>query len=124
MSHGGYTQLPSGSNNRDHDQQQHLVVDTYRVLHNMKNSLDRSNQIASETEQIGTEVLSDLGTQRESLLRTTDRLENIDHEMSEAQRTIRKLSRSVLHNKIVLILIIVIEVLILIGASILKFTKF
>lgn len=67
------------------------------------------------------QVLGELGEQRESLLRTTRRLEDADQELSKSRIILRKLSREVIYNKIVLILIIILEVAILIGLLILKF---
>ncbi|EDV93298.1 vesicle transport through interaction with t-SNAREs homolog 1B [Drosophila grimshawi] len=120
MSYGGYTQLPSGSIDHEHRQQQ-VVANTYDVLQRTSESIQRSQQVAIETETIGTGVLGELGEQRESLLRTTRRLEDADQELSKSRIIIRKLSREVLYNKIVLILIIILEVAILIGLLVLKF---
>lgn len=62
-----------------------------------------------ETEQVGTEVLGELGTQRETLSRTRDRLVDTDGEISRSKRIIRSISNNVLYNKILLIIIIVLE---------------
>ncbi|XP_017873218.1 PREDICTED: vesicle transport through interaction with t-SNAREs homolog 1B [Drosophila arizonae] len=120
MSYDGYTQLPSGSTDHDRRQQQ-VIANTYDVLQRTTQSIQRSNQVAIETENIGTEVLGELGEQRESLLRTTRRLEDADQELSKSRIILRKLSREVIYNKIVLILIIFLEVAILIGLLVLKF---
>ncbi|EDW59355.1 vesicle transport through interaction with t-SNAREs homolog 1B [Drosophila virilis] len=120
MSYNGYTQLPSGSIDYERRQQQ-VVANTYDVLQRTTESIQRSNQVAIETENIGTGVLGELGEQRESLLRTTRRLEDADQELSKSRIIIRKLSREVVYNKIVLILIIILEVAILIGLLVLKF---
>ncbi|XP_064552964.1 vesicle transport through interaction with t-SNAREs homolog 1B [Drosophila montana] len=122
MSYNGYTQLPSGSIDYEHRHQQ-VVANTYDVLQRTTESIQRSNQVAIETENIGTGVLGELGEQRESLLRTTRRLEDADQELSKSRIIIRKLSREVLYNKIVLILIIILEVAILIGLLVLKFAQ-
>ncbi|EDW14440.1 vesicle transport through interaction with t-SNAREs homolog 1B [Drosophila mojavensis] len=120
MSYDGYTQLPSGSTDHDRRQQQ-VIANTYDVLQRTTQSIQRSNQVAIETENMGTEVLGELGEHRESLLRTTRRLEDADQELSKSRIILRKLSREVIYNKIVLILIIILEVAILIGLLILKF---
>ncbi|XP_017141966.2 vesicle transport through interaction with t-SNAREs homolog 1B [Drosophila miranda] len=119
MSYAGYSQLPSGS---DHEQrQQQLAANTYDILQRTGDSIQRSNQIAIDTENMGAEVLGELGEQRESLLRTTRRLEDADQDLSKSRVIIRKLGREVLYNKIILILIIVLELGILIGLLVLKF---
>ncbi|XP_016949842.1 uncharacterized protein LOC108024432 [Drosophila biarmipes] len=121
MSHAGYSQLPSGS---DHDRRQaQLSASTYDVLQRTTDSIQRSNQIAIETETMGAEVLGELGEQRESLLRTTRRLEDAVQDLSKSRVIIRKLGREVLYNKIILILIILLEVGILVGLLVLKFAK-
>jgi len=54
MSHAGYSQLPSGS---DQDRRQaQLSASTYDVLQRTTDSIQRSNQIAIETETMGAEV--------------------------------------------------------------------
>ncbi|XP_017013468.1 vesicle transport through interaction with t-SNAREs homolog 1B [Drosophila takahashii] len=119
MSHAGYSQLPSGSDQERRQAQ--LSASTYDVLQRTADSIQRSNQIAIETENMGAEVLGELGEQRESLLRTTRRLEDADQDLSKSRVIIRKLGREVLYNKIILILIILLEVGILVGLLVLKF---
>ncbi|KAH8243892.1 hypothetical protein KR032_011219 [Drosophila birchii] len=139
MSNAGYHQLPSGG---DYDSRQaQLSASMNDVLQRTTESIQRSNQIAIETENMGAEVrliinwdwlaclhmftfqqvLGELGEQRESLLRTTRRLEDADQDLSKSRAIIRKLSREVLYNKIILILIIILEMGILIGLLVLKF---
>lgn len=83
------------------------------VLERTSASIARSTAIAIESEQVGTEVLGELGTQRETLTRTRDRLMETDAEVSRSRRIIRSMSRNVLYNKILLIIIIVLELAIL-----------
>lgn len=52
MSHSGYTQLPTGSDER----QQQVISNTYDVLQRTSESIQRSNQVALETETIGAGV--------------------------------------------------------------------
>ncbi|KAH8347269.1 hypothetical protein KR059_007809 [Drosophila kikkawai] len=119
MSNNGYRQLPGGG---DYDSRQaQLSANMNDVLQRTTDSIQRSNQIAIETENMGVEVLGELGEQRESLLRTTRRLEDADQDLSKSRAIIRKLSREVLYNKIILILIIILEVGILVGLLVLKF---
>lgn len=83
------------------------------VLERTSASIARSTAIAVETEQVGTEVLGELGTQRDTLTRTRDRLIDTEGELSRSKRIIRSLSCNVLYNKILLILIILLECAIL-----------
>ena len=103
--------------------QEQLITNTHNVLERSGASIQRSNQIAIETEQIGTEVLSDLGEQRESLLRSQRRLQSADDDLSKSRVIIRKLRREVIYNKLVLVLIIIFEIAILIGLLVIKFWR-
>lgn len=55
MSNAGYSQLPGGSGDHERRQAQ-LVASTYDVLQRTGESIQRSNQIAIETENMGAEV--------------------------------------------------------------------
>lgn len=90
-------------------------------LERTSSSIARSTAVAVETEQVGTEVLGELGTQRETLTRTRDRLIDTDAELNRSKRIIRSMSRNVLYNKILLIIIIVLECGILGGVVYWKF---
>ena len=79
------------------------------VLERTSASIARSTAIAVETEQVGTGVLGELGTQRETLNRTRSRLIDTDGELSRSKRIIRSISHNVLYNKILLIIIILLE---------------
>ncbi|KAG7163734.1 vesicle transport through interaction with t-SNAREs homolog 1B-like [Homarus americanus] len=91
------------------------------IMERTSASIVRSTTIAVETEQVGTEVLGELGTQRETLTRARDRLVDTDAELSRSRRIIRSMSRHVLYNKILLIMIILLESAILGGLVYWKF---
>ncbi|XP_037948161.1 vesicle transport v-SNARE 13-like, partial [Teleopsis dalmanni] len=107
--------VPAQHDNQAIQQQEQLIENTYDVLERTSASLQRSNQIAIESEQLGTEVLSELSEQRESLLRSTRRLQNANDDLSKSRAIIRRIRRQFVINKIYLILIIIIEIAILIG---------
>lgn len=77
--------------------------------------------MALESEAIGEEVITDLGTQRETLERTRSRLQETDAELGRSRRVVRSLNSGVLKNKVVLIVIIIVEIGILIAVIIWKF---
>lgn len=58
MSYAGYTQLPSGSDQERRQAQ--LAASTYDVLQRTTDSIQRSNQIAIETENMGAEVITQI----------------------------------------------------------------
>ena len=97
-----------------------LTAEQRRVLMESRAAIERSNQsvvksqaIAIESEQIGTEVMSELGTQRETLMRAKSRLTQTDQELDKSRKIINTMRKRVLTNKFVLILIIILEVVIL-----------
>lgn len=80
-------------------------------------------QVAIETENTGTEILSELDAQRESLLRTSERLENANDGLFESNKILRMMKQNVFYNKLILVLIIVLEIFILASMIYLKFIK-
>uniref|UniRef100_A0AAG5CXV7 t-SNARE coiled-coil homology domain-containing protein n=1 Tax=Anopheles atroparvus TaxID=41427 RepID=A0AAG5CXV7_ANOAO len=103
----------------DHHRQQ--VLQGRQILERTSASLARSNQIAIETEHTGHEVISELEVQRETLLRSQRRLESANDDLSKSGAILRAMQRNVLFNKLILILIIVMELVILAGMIALKF---
>ncbi|XP_076621520.1 vesicle transport through interaction with t-SNAREs 1b [Colletes latitarsis] len=83
------------------------------VLQRSHESISRSQAIAIESEQIGTEVISELHVQREQLLRAKRRLSHTDEELDKTRRVLHIMRRNILMNKFVLILIILLEITIL-----------
>lgn len=114
------------SNRNDYDWESHnrrILFEGVRTLESTNASITRSNQISAETEQIGTEIISDLNEQRETLLRAKNRLTNADDELIHSRNLIKRMSRNVLYNKLILILIILLEICILIAVVYIKYFK-
>lgn len=93
----------------------HLCITTQNLL--------KSNKIAIQTEDTGIEIISELDSQREALLRTSDRLDNVNDGLHDSGKIARLMTRAVLYNKLVLILIILFEALILILLIYYKFIQ-
>ncbi|KAH6937133.1 hypothetical protein HPB50_025754 [Hyalomma asiaticum] len=83
------------------------------TLDRTTDSLARTFQVAAETDQIGTAVAEELRTQRESLVRTKERLEETDQNLTTTRKILRTMYRRVMTNKMILIVIIIIEICIL-----------
>ncbi|KAG5680902.1 hypothetical protein PVAND_010381 [Polypedilum vanderplanki] len=58
------------------------MLEGRQILERTTASLARSNQIAIDTENTGTEILTELDSQREALLRTSERLDNANDGLS------------------------------------------
>ncbi|XP_012276240.1 vesicle transport through interaction with t-SNAREs homolog 1B [Orussus abietinus] len=99
------------------------LLGSQAALERSAESIARSQTVAVETEQIGTQVIAELGEQRETLLRAKRRLSQTDQELDKAKKIMRTMRKRVLTNKFVLILIIILMLAIL-GATIyLKFFR-
>lgn len=94
-------------------EQRRVLMDGNATLARSAQSVARSQAIAAENEQIGTEVVSELGEQRERLLRAKRRLSQTDEELNRARKILIVMRVKVLTNKIVLVLIILLELVIL-----------
>lgn len=105
------------------DRNRRSVMEGRQILERTSASLARSNQIAIETENVGTEVISELGEQRESLLRSQRRLEHAHDDLSKSNAILRAMKRNVFYNKLTLILIIVLELFCLAGLLFVKLSK-
>jgi len=91
------------------------VLDGMRSLDRTGESIERAQQVSLETEEVGGAIIEDLGTQRESLERTRNRLIDTDLEIGRSKKILKKMYFNVISNKLILVCIILIELGILIG---------
>ncbi|KAF7998249.1 hypothetical protein HCN44_009647 [Aphidius gifuensis] len=102
-------------------EQRQTLLDGRAALERTAQSFSRSQTVAAETEQIGREVINELGGQRETLLRAKGRLSETDQELDSSKKIMRLIARGVMTNKIVLILIIILEIAILLLTIYIKY---
>ena len=76
------------------------VMRGQNVLEKTSQSLARSTQIAHENEEIGGNIINELGSQRETLERARGTLQDTDAELSRSRRIIKRLSRGTVYNKV------------------------
>uniref|UniRef100_A0A8C9D7C2 Vesicle transport through interaction with t-SNAREs homolog 1B n=1 Tax=Panthera leo TaxID=9689 RepID=A0A8C9D7C2_PANLE len=88
---------------------------------NSQTSIERSHRIATETDQIGSEIIEELGEQRDQLERTKSRLVNTSENLSKSRKILRSMSRKVTTNKLLLSIVILLELAILGGLVYYKF---
>ncbi|GFY39969.1 vesicle transport through interaction with t-SNAREs homolog 1B [Trichonephila inaurata madagascariensis] len=86
-------------------------------------SVNRTQQIAAETDQVGIAVVDELGTQREALIRTKERLVDTDSNLTKSRKILRSMYRRVMTNKLILIVIIILEIAILCGIVYYRFIR-
>ena len=83
------------------------------VLEKTTDSIQRSTQVAHETEEIGEAIMGDLTVQREGLERARNMLSDTDAELSRSRRILKRMSRGTIYNKMVLLFIIIVQVCII-----------
>ncbi|XP_068608088.1 vesicle transport through interaction with t-SNAREs homolog 1B [Brachionichthys hirsutus] len=103
--------------------QRALLLQGTEALNSASQSIERSQRIATETEQIGTEIIDELGEQREQLDRSRNRLVNTGENLSRSRKILRSMSRRLMTNKLLLGVVILIELAILGAAVYLKFFR-
>ncbi|XP_042244394.1 vesicle transport through interaction with t-SNAREs homolog 1B [Thunnus albacares] len=103
--------------------QRALLLQGTESLNNASQSIERSQRIAAETEHIGTDIIEELGEQREQLDRTRNRLANTGENLSRSRKILRAMSRRLVTNKLLLGVIILMELAILGAVVYLKFFR-
>ncbi|KAL8583834.1 hypothetical protein ACOMHN_040303 [Nucella lapillus] len=97
------------------------LMQGHQSLQRTSESIARSHQIAAETDQIGVEIIDELGTQRETLLRTKDKLTETDSNLGRSRKILKTMARRMMTNKLILAVIILVELAILGGLVYWKF---
>jgi len=105
------------------DETRRTVLEGRAILERTAESLARSQNTAAETERVGEEVVSELSAQRETLLRSRQRLTDTDQELSQTNILLRKMKLHVFTNKIILIVIILLEICILAAVCYIRFFR-
>ncbi|XP_034419026.1 vesicle transport through interaction with t-SNAREs homolog 1B [Cyclopterus lumpus] len=103
--------------------QRALLLHGTDSLNNATQSIERSQRIAAETDQIGTDIIEELGEQREQLDRTRNRLVDTGDNLSRSRKILRAMSRRLVTNKLLLAVIILMELAILGAVVYLKFFR-
>lgn len=103
--------------------QRALLLQGTESLNNASQSIERSQRIAAETENIGTDIIEELGEQREQLDRARNRLVNTGENLSRSRKILRAMSRRIVTNKLLLGVIILMELAILGAVVYLKFFR-
>ncbi|XP_071080153.1 vesicle transport through interaction with t-SNAREs homolog 1B-like [Haliotis cracherodii] len=101
--------------------QRSKLLQGHQSLQRTSESIARSQQIAAETDQIGVEIIDELGQQRETLVRTRDRLSDTDANLGKSRKILKGMARRLMTNKMILAVIILFEVGILGGLVYWKF---
>ncbi|KAL4677514.1 hypothetical protein H8959_020188 [Pygathrix nigripes] len=91
------------------------------VIHAVENEhmnrlrIERSHRIATETDQLGSEIREELGERQDQLECTKSRLVNTSENLSNSRKILRSMSRKVTTNKLLLSIIVLLLLAILGG---------
>ncbi|XP_077586778.1 vesicle transport through interaction with t-SNAREs homolog 1B [Stigmatopora nigra] len=103
--------------------QRALLLQGSQSLNNATESIQRSQRLAAEAENVGSDIIQELGEQREQLDRSRDRLVNAGENLSRTRKILRSMSRRLATNKLLLAVIILMETAILGAVVYLKFFR-
>uniref|UniRef100_A0A1A7WSQ9 Vesicle transport through interaction with t-SNAREs homolog 1B n=1 Tax=Iconisemion striatum TaxID=60296 RepID=A0A1A7WSQ9_9TELE len=119
--HGIYSSQNQQSTNLQ--SQRTLLLQGTEYLNSASQSIERSHRLAAESERIGTDIIEELGEQREQLDQARDRLMNTGENLSKSRKILRSISRKLMTNKLLLAVIILMELAILGAVIYLKFFR-
>uniref|UniRef100_A0A8C6L0G8 Vesicle transport through interaction with t-SNAREs 1B n=1 Tax=Nothobranchius furzeri TaxID=105023 RepID=A0A8C6L0G8_NOTFU len=119
--HGIYSSQNQQSTNLQ--SQRALLLQGTEYLNSASQSIEQSHRLAAESERIGTDIIEELGEQREQLDRARDRLVNTGENLSKSRKILRSISRKLMTNKLLLAVIILMESAILGAVIYLKFFR-
>uniref|UniRef100_A0A0N5CGD5 Vesicle transport through interaction with t-SNAREs homolog 1A n=1 Tax=Strongyloides papillosus TaxID=174720 RepID=A0A0N5CGD5_STREA len=99
-------ELFSSDNPSSFDINEKLISNTERIERGSR-KIEESYRIALETEEIGTSVLQDLSSQRETLNRARERLREAGADLLTSDKIVSQMIRRLVQNRLFLLLIIV-----------------
>jgi len=83
------------------------LISFNRKLKKQGNSLSASRRIAAEIEETGNQVLSNLASQREIMVRSIDRTNRTSADISRSRRTLSNMSRHEMLTQVIIVLLII-----------------
>lgn len=96
----------------DEEQRQQLL-DSHHILNKTNKRLIDAQRVAYDTEQIGSQIMNDLRSQRETLEHSRNHLSQADTYLDKSVRTLRVMSRRLVANKIISYSIIAVLILLI-----------
>jgi vesicle transport through interaction with t-SNAREs 1 len=85
------------------DDQRALLLENTERIDRTTYRLEQGYRAALETEQIGATVLSNLGSQKESLNKTRHRLTEMEEDLGRSSRVLTTMIRRVIQNRVVIV---------------------
>ena len=83
-------------------------------LERQSNSIHRIQRIGLDSEELGHQIINDLGHQRETIIRVTQKLNSTDRNIDRSHSILNSMSRRATTNKVAMVLVVALLVAILI----------
>lgn len=109
------TELLSGGDSfagHNYDQRSRLL-DSEDTLNRTSARITNAERIGEESEAIGAGVITELGTQRETIVRTAHKVQGVDANLSKSKRILNSMHRRVITNQMTMMLIVLVLMAIL-----------
>lgn len=103
--------------------QRNRMLEGLESLDRSSASVERSRRIAAETDEYGVQIISDLEGQRESLLRSRDKVKQTHEDLGRSRRILNSMGIRLATNKVIMIMIIFLELVILGAVVYIRFFK-
>lgn len=88
--------------------QRSRLLDNDAVLGRTSDRISNAQRIGEESEAIGAGVLTELDSQRQTIIRTGGKVTNIDANLSKSRRILNAMTRRIMTNHLVMMLIILV----------------
>ena len=81
------------------------MLDNDQTLDRTSGRITNAQRIGEESEAIGAGVLSELDSQRQTIMRTGGKVSNVDANLSKSRRILNAMSRRIMTNHLVMMLV-------------------
>lgn len=96
------SKLMSGEDGAHSEDQRSRLLENNERLERTNRRLDEGYKVCIETEEIGEEILTNLGRDRETMTKTRDRLRNTNADLTKSSRILTTMMKRVVQNRILL----------------------
>lgn len=105
-----------GDDTHDSEDQRQRLLDNTESLERTSRRLDHGYKITLETEQLGAQIMEDLHSQRQTISRSRQRMEEMDTNLGKSSRVLSGMMRRIIQNRLLLLVICAILLIVVILA--------
>lgn len=105
-----------GDDTHDSEDQRQRLLDNTESLERTSRRLDHGYKITLETEQLGAQIMEDLHSQRQTISRSRQRMEEMDTNLGKSSRVLSGMMRRIIQNRLLLLVICAILLIVIILA--------